>query len=137
MGKRGPKPYEPAPKERETVRRLAALGLPHTMIANAIQLTKPTLYKHFRAELDAGLQVAAEAIGGTLMTILRSGPPQQKLTAAIFMAKTRLGWSERQHVEHSGQLDVRLLPGWIQRVMQGDAPPAPDEDDGGEEPEEG
>src|ERR1019366_6589156 len=89
----GQPPYEPPPADRATVKNLAAVGVPHTEIAQCISshgISEPTLRKHFRRELDVSLnEVRALAMSG-LVQGLRKG----EAWAVCFTLKCRAGWQE-------------------------------------------
>ena len=50
-GQRGRPPYEPTEKDRNKVKLLLALGWTNLRIANALEISNPTLKRKFRAEL--------------------------------------------------------------------------------------
>ena len=85
--------YEPTEKERSQVRTLAAMGIPHTDIAIVLQISTPTLRRHFRRELDVG---AIEANAKVAATLYRAAVDEKRpsVVAQIFWLKVRAGWSE-------------------------------------------
>lgn len=107
MGKRGPKPWEPSSELRSVVKRAAFLGIPHEQICKLAGVSKPTMYKAFREELDAGLLDANQAIAASCFSLMKKG----NVAMTIFLAKTRLGLSEKHGVEHTGSvaLDVKAI----------------------------
>jgi hypothetical protein len=101
----GRPPFEPTREQRVLVQALSGNGIPHETIARLIinpqtneGITKPTLYKVFRAELDDGAN-AANALVITNLFRMATGKGPQAVTAAIFWAKTRMGWKETTVVE--------------------------------------
>lgn len=99
LKKRGPgRPgFEPTDNERKQVEALSGYGVPQDKIANLIRdgIDKVTLLKHFRAELDRGLAKADAKIAETLFQQAVGG----NISALIFWAKSRMGWSEKTHVD--------------------------------------
>lgn len=82
------------------VEQMSAVGIPQESICLVIRdgIDDKTLRKHFRRELDTAAVKANAKVGGTLFNKAMAGDT----TAAIFWAKTRMGWKEKQHHEHSG-----------------------------------
>ncbi len=77
---------------------MVLIGLQHERIATVMGLSKPTLYRHYREQLDHG---ADEINGKVAMSLVEKalGDGPQAVTAAIFLTKVRLGWKEGQRVE--------------------------------------
>lgn len=91
--KNGRPQYEPTDKERAQCKALAGMGVPHTDIAIVLQISTPTLRRHFRAELDGG---AIEANAKVAQSLFKQATDAQKpsVVACIFWLKTRAGWTE-------------------------------------------
>lgn len=85
--------YVPTDKERAQCKALAGMGVPHTDIAIVLQVSTPTLRRHFRTELDAG---AIEANAKVAQSLFRQAtdPAKPSTVACIFWLKTRAGWVE-------------------------------------------
>ena len=98
--------HKPTEKDRETVKRLSALGVPHEDIATRLKISADTLVKHYKDELDEGRIDANAAIAGTLFNQAKRG----NTAAAIFWLKTRARWKETQVNEVSGLdgKDIRI-----------------------------
>jgi len=92
------KKHEPTQQDRDTARRLSALGVPHEDIALRLKISSDTLVKYYQEELDEGRIDANSAIAGTLFNQAKKG----NTVAAIFWLKTRARWKETQSHEHSG-----------------------------------
>jgi hypothetical protein len=92
-GKGGRPPHVPSEATRRQVRALAAYGIPQDEIATVVGITKPTLEKHYRPELD---RAEAEANAKVAESLFRkaTGDGAQAVTAAIFWLKTRARWKE-------------------------------------------
>jgi hypothetical protein len=98
MAEKGRPAYNPTPANRDTARRLSALGVPHEDIATRLKISSDTLVKYYQEELDEGRIDANSAIAGTLFNQAKKG----NTAAAIFWLKTRARWKETQAHEHSG-----------------------------------
>src|SRR4029078_5898989 len=81
---------------------MAAIGTDQKDTARVLKIAPKTLRKHFRDELDLGMVQANAKVGGALFTAATT-PGTGQVTAAIFWAKTRMGWKEpAQAHEHTG-----------------------------------
>ena len=90
--------HKPTEKDRDTAKRLSALGVPHEDIAKRLKISADTLVKYYGEELDEGRIDANAAIAGTLFAQAKKG----NTAAAIFWLKTRARWKETQVNEVSG-----------------------------------
>lgn len=92
--------FVPTDDERRLVEQMSAVGIPHESIAAVLRdgIDDKTLRKHFRRELDTAKIKANAKIGGTLYNKAVGGDT----TAAIFWAKTQMGWKETTTHEHAG-----------------------------------
>ena len=97
------KKHEPTVETRSTVQALASVGTPQDDIAKIIGIAKHTLLKHYRKELDTAMAMANASIAQTLFKQAKDG----NTSAAIFWLKCRAGWSEKQQIEHSGEIAVK------------------------------
>jgi hypothetical protein len=82
---------------------MVGCGIPEGEIAKLIanpQTNRPidekTLRLHFRSEIDRGQVKANTAVAQSIYRAALSG----NMTAAIFWAKTRMGWKETTVLEH-------------------------------------
>jgi len=94
----GRPPYEPTVKSKEIVAAWAAEGKTHDEICEQIGITKKTLYKYYRDELDDAEESLNHAVRGTLFKMATSG---ECPSATIFWCKVRLGWVEKAKLEVS------------------------------------
>ena len=104
--KRVTKPtFKPAAEERKLVEQMTACGIPQESQCLVIRdgIDDKTLRKHFRHELDTAATKANTKVAGTLFNKAMSGDT----TALIWWTKTRMKWSEKQEVEHTGD------PVWV------------------------
>ena len=92
--------HVPTEERRAYVRSLAGRGVNHNDICAMLQITAPTLYRHYRHDLDRGRIEANLAMADSLHWMGTKGRDSR---AAIFWLKTRAGWKETAVVEHTGQ----------------------------------
>jgi len=105
MGKRGPQPWKPTEEERKRVRMYAGLGITQEQIATLIGRCVDTLAKHCRDDLNEGAAEAKAKVGGAIVKAALGG----NMTAAIFYAKTQMGWKETIRNEHTGADGAAIL----------------------------
>lgn len=93
-------PHEPTEKTRSEVGALASYGVPHDEISSYVGITKKTLYKYYREELDNS-HIKANAAVSRFLYQSASGAGMSKgatysdcVRAAMFWAKTRMRWRE-------------------------------------------
>ncbi len=86
-----PTEHRPTDETRKLVRKLSGFGLPQEQICLLINggITKPTLHKHYREDLDRGI---AEANGKVIGALFKNAVDHENVGAQIFWAKARLGW---------------------------------------------
>ena len=100
-------PHEPNENTRAEVKALQSFGVPQEEIATYIGVDAKTLRKHYREELDTAKTKADAAVAKFLYQnasgqSLKSGASHADcVRAAMFWAKTRMGWSEKQEVDHT------------------------------------
>ncbi len=86
-------PHEPTPETRKQVETMTGFGVPQADVAKLLGISKPTLDKHYRPELDTGMLKANVQVTQSLFQkAIGNGPAA--VTAAIFWAKCRMGWRE-------------------------------------------
>lgn len=109
------KAHEPTPESRVEVRTLASLGMPQDEIAAYIGISKPTLAKHYGEELKLSAIKANANVGKFLYTMASGGALKQGASygecsrAAMFWAKTRMGWRETNNLDHTSS-DGTMTP---------------------------
>ena len=100
-------PHAPTDKSRAEVAALYSYGTPQQEIARFIGIDTKTLSKHYREELDVAQVKAHAAVGrflyqsATGATLKEGASHSDCVRAAMFWAKTRMGWKETQGIEHS------------------------------------
>lgn len=102
------KSHKPTEESRAEVAALASFGVPQEDVASYIGISHPTLRKHYSDELNLSA-IKANATVGKYLFSLASGMALQEgathgdcKTAAMFWAKTRMGWRETNALEMSG-----------------------------------
>jgi len=104
------KPHKPTSESRAEVRALSCFTT-HDEIAKYLGITRPTLIKHYRKELDESAGKVHARVGQFLITAatgdalkLDNGATfRDCLTAAIFYGKTRMGLKETAVNEFTGK----------------------------------
>ena len=108
MAEKGRPPHKPTQADRDTAKRLSALGVPHEDIATRLKISADTLVKYYQEELDEGRIDANDAIAGTLFSQAKKG----NTAAAIFWLKTRARWKETQVNEVTGANNGPIQISW-------------------------
>ena len=88
-------PFKPTATQRAFVEGAALGGLPHERIAERVGCSVDTLVKYFRKELDA----VHEAHSRLAKTAFDMALNERNPAMVMFLCKTRLNWSEKQHVD--------------------------------------
>jgi ribonuclease HII len=106
-GKVGQPAYDPTPEQRKMVNAMASVGVPQEEISTVLGIDSKTLRKHFREELDTALIRANAKVAANLFTQatkddFRAAP------AAMFWAKTRMGWREKLDVNVTGSVKINF-----------------------------
>ena len=91
--------YEPTEANRELVKSLSGFGVPQENICTVLDISLPTLHKHYRREIDLGFAQANAKVGESLFKQATGG----NTAAAIFWLKSRAGWREKHEVELYGK----------------------------------
>lgn len=100
-------PHEPDAKSRAEVSALCSFGIPQEKIADYIHIDAKTLRKYYREELDSSETKANAAVGrflyqnATGQTLKDGASYSDCIRAAMFWAKTRMGWKETQNIDHT------------------------------------
>jgi len=113
--------HQPTDKTKSEVSALASFGIPQDEIAAYLGISKPTLAKHYEEELKLS-SIKANANVGKFLYNMASGSAMKQgasfgecSRAAMFWAKTRMGWRETTHVDHSNT-DGTLKPSVIEII---------------------
>jgi hypothetical protein len=108
-------PHQPTDETREKVTSHARVGTPHEMIGRILGIDPKTLRKWYRDELDVSHSEANATIGGALFNKALKGDT----AAQIFWMKTRAGFRESAHVDHTSS-DGSMSPNRIELVSPDD-----------------
>lgn len=83
--------HEPTEANRTTVNKMTAYGIDQETIAKCIGITRPTLHKHYRNELDKSKAECIVEVADRLISKIRAddGP------SIMFYLKTQAGWREK------------------------------------------
>src|SRR5690242_4959412 len=98
--RRGPQPdrggvkFTPTPEQRHAVACMISVGTPHFAIARALDISQPTLYRHFADEVKNGKAEVHAAIAKGITAMALSGDK----TMMIFYAKSQMGWRDSYRV---------------------------------------
>jgi hypothetical protein len=82
--------HHPSKATREQVLDLARMGVPHHDMAQVMQISTPTLLKHYRDELDIGRADGNYKIAGKLYSMAMDG----NVVACIFWLKCQAKWRD-------------------------------------------
>jgi hypothetical protein len=99
--------HKPTDETRAEVKALASFGTTQPDIASYIGISHPTLRKHYAEELKFSSIKANAAVGKYLFSLasgkaIRDGATHSDCkAAAMFWAKTRMGWRETNHHDHT------------------------------------
>ena len=100
--------HKPTEKTRAEIIALRSYGVPIKEVAAYIDIDDKTLYKYYREELENSA-IKANANVGKFLYQAASGQALQTgashgdcVRAAMFWAKTRMGWKETNVQEHTG-----------------------------------
>lgn len=105
--------FQATDEQRRQVEAMAGFGVPQNEIACLIDIDPKTLRLHFRKELDQGIAKANAKIGQTLFQQAVNG----NTAAAIFWAKSRMGWRETVKIEATGEDGGPIKIETIRRVI--------------------
>lgn len=111
------KPHDPTPQQRAEVSALKSFGVPLDDIAAYIGIDRKTLSKHYAEEIRIA-QTKADANVAKFLYSAASGRAIKEgathsdcVRAAMFWAKTRMGWRETSQIDHT--TNGKDLPGAI------------------------
>lgn len=93
MNKNGRPPHAPTETSRRTVEILTGMAIPSEKIADVLDITKATLRKHYRSELDRGAATVEAKLVASLLTIA-DRKDAVALKAIMFVLQCRFGWSQ-------------------------------------------
>ena len=99
-------PHNPDERDLKRVRTMVGMGMTQDEICAVIGVSKPTLHKYYRADLDVG---AAEANAAVAQSLFKQATNAEKpnVVAAIFWLKARAGWRDADPREGVGKKEQR------------------------------
>ena len=99
-------PHNPDERDLKRVRTMVGMGMTQNEICAIIGVSKPTLHKYYRADLDVG---AAEANAAVAQSLFKqaTNPDKPNVVAAIFWLKARAGWRDADPREGVGKKEQR------------------------------
>lgn len=107
----------PTDETREMVVHLAFAGIPQERIAACLSISHDTLSRHYAHELGPAVDnLLAECVNAGLTQRARMGD----VTAAIWLTKSRLRWSEKQDITISGgekPLEVSVQTQLVEKLL--------------------
>lgn len=83
----------------QTVATMALAGFTQKQMSDALRISHETLHAHYKYEMENGRVNTMTQVVQSLAQRAIAGSD----AAAIFLAKARLGWSDRQQVELTGK----------------------------------
>ena len=108
--------HQPTEKTRAEIIALRSYGVPIKEVAAYIGIDDKTLYKYYKDELENSA-IKANANVGKFLYQAASGQAlatgatySDCVRAAMFWAKTRMGWKETNVQEHTGANGKPLIP---------------------------
>lgn len=108
--------FQPTDDQRRQVLTMTGFGIRQDEIADALEIDKKTLHKHFRRELDTGMTEANVRVAQALYT---NAVKHNSVAAQIWWTKARMGWKEAQVLENRGDNTLHVDFRWA------DAPAPP------------
>ena len=93
--------HAPTPETRRQVEALASCGTPYELIARVIDISVPTLTKHYGEVLEVAGVKANAMIAQSLYKRALSND-KGAITAAIFWLKARAGWRDNIPLDETG-----------------------------------
>lgn len=100
--------HQPTEKTRAEIIALRSYGVPIKEVAAYIGIDDKTLYKYYREELENSATKANANVGKFLyqaasgQALATGASYSDCVRAAMFWAKTRMGWKETNVQEHTG-----------------------------------
>lgn len=100
------------------VESLSGMGIPQDQIALLVGCgSATTVRRHYRAEINLGAAKANNSVVANLFSIATDKKHPKSAAAAIFWTKARMGWKDRQTIEHTGPGGQPLPVGDRMRVI--------------------
>jgi hypothetical protein len=95
----GPPTHKPTKETIAVVKSLARFGIRQEFIARQINVSVPTLYKHYQSHMDD----AVDHINAEVANVLYEKAMAGNLAAVTFWLKCRARWTERHEHQITGK----------------------------------
>lgn len=111
--------YTPNKKDRDKAWIMAAAGMRREDIAAVLQISRKTLYTHYKKELETASTDANGQVAQSLFQMTKKNPG-----SAMFWMKCRAHWRETDHADEKPAVSIQFVGGEIparikaQRGMQ-------------------
>lgn len=99
-GSIGQAKFEPTQDQRDLVMMAAACAKPQYAIAAALGISEDTLQRHFRQELNGGVDLANAALGSVLYEEAKKG--DVRAIETWFDRRGGANWKKKTGLEHTG-----------------------------------
>ena len=86
--------------------QMTAYGISQNDICLVLNITVPTLHKHFRREIDTAFPIVQTKIAHSLV---QNAIQNQNITAQIFWLKTRGGWVEAKPDRNDEPNELKII----------------------------
>ena len=118
-------PHVPTPETTAEVELLSGFGIRQEDIGQYLGINTDTLCKYYREQLDRGVVKANRSV---MRALHKNATDNNNVAAQIFWLKTRAGWREKIHLDHSSE-DGSMSPqpgvdwlGYPNGLVGGDEP---------------
>lgn len=115
----GKPPHEPTEENISLVKSLVKFGVKTVLIAEHLNISEPTLFKHYKQHMASAKVYAHGAVGKSLFEKAVAGDT----TSAIWYSKTQMGWKEAKNddddkdKDESSNLDEDVIDERIERLI--------------------
>jgi hypothetical protein len=123
-------PHEPTDKTRAEVAALISYGVPVKQVASYIGIDDKTLSKYYREIMDEAMAKAHAKVGrflfqGASGDLIKDGASHADcLRAAMFYAKTQMGFKETDRIEQTGADGGPIENKWTVEIVSAKTPTA-------------
>lgn len=102
MVPRSKEQHDPTELSRYQVAQMASINLTHVEMAGVLGLTRETMYKYYRNELDYGKAACTARVALRLFKVATEADGAEAVKAMMFWLRARGGWKESNQIELSG-----------------------------------
>jgi hypothetical protein len=112
--KPGAKPYKPTEEHRRQVMMMTGFGISQMEMCACLRISRPTLEKYFRHELDTGATEANMRVAQALYT---NATKHMSVPAQIWWTKVRMGWKDASEVTlNGGDRPIMIVTGVVREA---------------------